>query len=127
MRENKEVMTSYEFNSYLKSRDKKRNKYNAVKQTYKGVVYDSKREAQYAAELDLRIKAKEVKKWERQHKISIDVNGIHIANYLIDFKVWLSNGRVEYHEVKGAETMLWRLKWKLTKAIYPDYNLVLIK
>ena len=102
-------------------------KYRNTKQTYGGYNYDSKLEAGHAENLDWLKKAKEVKKYERQHKIDIAVNGVHIANYFIDFKVWFTDGRIEFHEVKGFETDLWRLKWKLTKAIYPDYNLVLIK
>lgn len=104
-----------------------KNKFNAIRQTYNGYSYDSKMEAQYAAQLDWRIKAKDVKKWERQHKISIDVNGVHIANYFIDFKVFMADGSIEYHEVKGAETMLWRLKWRLSQALNPDWKFVLIK
>ncbi len=110
---------------YYKSFSK--SKYKAVKQNYNGYSYDSKLEANWAAQLDLMIKAKEVKKWERQHKISIDIDGIHICNYFIDFKVWFTDGRVEYHEVKGYETEVWKLKWKLSKALYPDNNFVLIK
>jgi hypothetical protein len=84
-----------------------------------------------ASKLDVLKKASDkkdrVKNWERQYKISLDVNGVHIANYFIDFKVEFEDGRKEFWEVKGMETDLWRLKWKLTKALYPDYNLVLIK
>lgn len=77
--------------------------------------------------LDWRIKAGEVTKWVPQVKIELVVNGCHIADYIIDFMVELSDGSVEYHEVKGKELQLWKLKWELTKAIYPDINLVLIK
>ena len=104
-----------------------KSKYKAVKQSYNGYNYDSKLEANYASQLDLLIMAKEVEKWERQYKISIDVNDVHICNYFIDFKVWFTDGRVEYHEVKGYETEVWKMKWKLSKAIYPDNNFVLIK
>lgn len=102
-------------------------KYRNTKQTYNGYSYDSKLEAGHAQHLDLLIKAGEVEKWERQHKISIDINGVHICNYFIDFKVYFIDGRIEYHEVKGYETDVWKLKWKLSKAIYPDNNFVLIK
>lgn len=105
----------------------KGNKYNSRRSTYNGYNYDSGLEAKYAETLDWMIKAKEIKKWERQHKISLDINGVHIANYFIDFKVFLMDGTVEYHEVKGMATDLWRLKWRMTQAIYPDYKLVLIK
>ena len=55
-------------------------KYKAVKQTYEGYSYDSKFEASYAAELDLRLKGKDILDWEKQFKISIDINGFHICN-----------------------------------------------
>lgn len=102
-------------------------KYKAVKQTYNGYSYDSKMEANYAAQLDLLIKAKEVERWDRQVKISIDINEVHICNYFMDFEVFYTDGRVEYHEVKGYETDVWKIKWKLAKALYPDHNFVLIK
>lgn len=110
---------------------RKQNKYKAQRQTYGGRSYHSKKEAAYAVELDWRIKAGEVKEWEPQHKIELRVNGDLICNYFIDFKVTLIDGSVEYVEVKGFETDLWRLKWKLTKAlwddIYPSDKLVLVK
>lgn len=103
------------------------NKYRAVKQEYRGVKYDSKREAAHAAKLDLLIKAKEVKSWERQVKIPLKVEGVLIANYFIDFKVYFVDGRIEYHEVKGIETQVYKLKIKLAKALYPDRVFVIIK
>lgn len=109
----------------------KRTKYGNVKTAYKGDKYDSKLEARVAQRLDLAKKASSPKdkviKWERQHKISLDVNGEHIANYIIDFVAEYADGRKEYIEAKGRETSAWRLKWKLTKALYPHYKLVLIK
>jgi hypothetical protein len=88
-------------------------------------------EAEVAHRLDLLKKSinprERVKSWDRQFKISLDVNGVHIANYFIDFVVEFEDGRKEFWEVKGMETDLWKLKWKLTKALYPDYNLVLVK
>jgi hypothetical protein len=109
------------------NRNFSKNKYKAVKQTYNGYSYDSILEASYAAQLDLLIKAKEVKSWDRQVKISIDINDVHICNYFIDFKVYYVDGREEFHEVKGYETDVWKMKWKLAKALYPDNNFVLIK
>lgn len=105
----------------------RKNKYNSHRTMYNGRYYDSALEASYAEELDWRKHAGEVLEWEPQYKIDLTINDIHITNYFIDFKVILSDNRVEYHEVKGKETDLWRLKWKLTQAIYPEYNLVLVK
>lgn len=104
-----------------------KNKYNAVRSTYNGYTYDSKKEADHAVELDWLKKAGEIKKWERQHKISIDINGVHICNYFVDFKVYYNDGHVEFHEVKGFETDLWRIKWRLAKAMYPHNRFILIK
>ena len=104
-----------------------KNKYNAKKTKYNGRYYDSALEAAYAEELDWRIKAGEIKEVIPQYKISIDVNDVHIANYYMDFKVILNDGRIEMHEVKGMETQLWRMKWRLAKALNPDWIFVLVK
>lgn len=115
-----------EHKSYMK-----RNKFNAKTQSYGGRTYHSMKEANYAMELDWRIKAGEVKEWIPQYKLDLRVNGEHIANYYIDFKVVLSDETVELHEVKGFETDVWRLKWRITQAILheiePGAKLVLIK
>lgn len=84
---------------------------------YNGMWFQSKLEANYAMQLDFRIKAGEVKEWKRQHKIEIIVNDIKICNYFIDFVVTLANGSVQYVEVKGMEQEVWRLKWKLCMAL----------
>ena len=103
------------------------NKFGSVRQTYNGRSYHSKKEAQYAAELDWLKKAGQIKSIEPQYKISLDVNGIHIANYFMDFKVTLPDDRIEMHEVKGAETDRWRMKWRLARALYPEWKFILIK
>lgn len=97
-------------------------KYGARKTTYKGVVYDSQREADYAAELDLRVRAGELTEWKRQVPIPLVVNGAKIATYYIDF-VEVAPGDTEtYTEVKGYKTALWKLKWKLFEALYPEIS-----
>ena len=103
------------------------NKYNAKKSSYGGRSYHSGLERAYAEKLDWQKKACEIKSWTPQFKLSLDVNGVHIANYFIDFAVNLIDGRIEMHEVKGYETDLWRMKWRHAKAIYTQYNFVLIK
>ena len=94
------------------------NKYGAHQTEYNGVVYHSKKEAEYARELDLRVRAKDIKRWERQVKISLDVNNRHIANYSIDFVIQHLDKTKEYVEVKGFETAVWKIKWKLFVALY---------
>lgn len=116
------------FKSYMK-----RNKYNAKSMVYNGTKYHSKLEASYAMELDWRIKAGEVKSWTGQHKFDLRVNGEHICNYYIDFRAVMADNTIEYIEVKGFSTDLWRLKFRITEATFDELTkgekakLVLIK
>lgn len=98
------------------------NKYNAHSTQYEGQTYHSAFEAGYAAELDIRVRAKDIKSWERQVKIPLKVGGIFIANYYIDFVVEHNDGSFEWVEVKGAETELWRMKWKILEVTFEDHK-----
>ena len=85
---------------------------------YGGNKYHSKAEAEYAMFLDAELRDKRIKQWGRQVKIPLVVKGYHIANYYIDFIVYHNDGTKEYVEVKGFETELWRIKWKIFEALY---------
>ena len=108
----------------------KQNKYNAKSTEYGGLVYHSKKEAAYAQELDLRIKAKDIKSWKRQVRIDLKVYGQHICNYYMDFVITHNDDSEEYVEVKGFQTEVWRLKWKIFIAIYekdyPEIKITLV-
>lgn len=110
---------------------KKKSKYKNETARYGDRIYHSRKEARYAAQLDWRMKAGEVREWKPQYKIDIRLKGVHICNYYIDFKVWLSDGSIELVEVKGPQTEVWRLKWRLTKALIeelePGCRLVLVR
>lgn len=110
---------------------RKGNKYGAKSTIYNGRQFHSKKEAGYAAELDLRVKAGEVEDWIPQFKVSLDVNEYHITNYYVDFLVTLKDGSKELVEVKGFETDVWRLKRKLLEATYlvenPDVTYIVVK
>jgi hypothetical protein len=110
---------------------KSSNKFKAKKQEYDGKWYHSKGEAAYAQELDWRIKAGEIKSWERQVKITLKVNGVLICNYYVDFRVITKHDSVQYHEYKGFETMEWKMKWQLFTALLseidPGAELIVIK
>ena len=107
--------------------NKRSGKYNSKRSTYNGKNYDSILEANYAESLDWRKKAGEIKEIVPQFKLEINIEGVHICNYYVDFKVVLFDDTIEYHEVKGFETDLWRLKWRLAHAIYGTEKFVLIK
>lgn len=97
-----------------------KNKYSAVKQTYNGYSYDSKLEAKYAYELDMRKKTGEIKEITKQKKIELYVNGKHVANNYVDFLIELPDGSLELHEVKGFPTAEWKLKRKILEAQLED-------
>lgn len=94
---------------------------------YGGVKYHSKKEADYAAELNLRMRGKDIKGWERQVRIPMIVSGKKICDYVMDFEILHNNNTIEYIEVKGFETPVWKLKWKLLEALYPDYKKTIVK
>jgi hypothetical protein len=111
--------------------EKRYNKFKAERQTFDGRSYHSKKEADYAVNLAWKLKIGEIKEVIPQYKLDLRVNGKHITNYFIDFKVIYSDGHVELAEVKGFETDLWQLKWRLTEALLdelePGAKLVIIK
>ena len=98
------------------------NKYHSKSTQVDGITYHSKFEAGYAEELKLRLMAKDIKDWERQVKLDLKVNGMHITNYYIDFIVHHNDGSKEYVEVKGFETEVWRLKWKILEATFEEFR-----
>jgi|SRR5581483_12126823 len=103
-------------------------KYGNKKKEYNGRAYHSQLEASYAQQLDLMLKAKEIKAWKPQFKLSLDVNGYHICNYIADFWILNKSGEEEIHETKGFRTDLFNFKWKLTEALFSKkYKLILIK
>lgn len=102
-----------------------------VNRIYNGVLYDSKKEAGHAALLDACrgsvVPAYQVVDVKRQVHIPMVVNGHLICKYIVDFVVTYGDGRVQYEEVKGFETKIWKIKEKLFRAIYPDRHLKVIK
>lgn len=110
------------------------NKYHSNTTQVDGVTYHSKLEAAYAEELRLRLMGKDIKSWERQVKLDLRVNGVHITNYYIDFVILHLDGSREYVEVKGMELPVWQMKWKILEATFdkdfkehPDDRLTVIK
>ena len=111
---------------YLCFMTQKRSKYGVAKKSdriYKGKVYDSKLEMLYRKRLDLLTKS--VKLSERvtdikeQVPYEIVINGKKICKYILDFQVTYGDGRVEYVDVKGILTSIYRLKKKLVEASFP--------
>ncbi len=102
-------------------------KYRNIRTEYRGVKYASRREADYAAELDLRLRAGDIKGWRRQVRIPLHVHGKHIADYICDFEIQHKNGELEYAEVKGHATDTFLLKWKLFEACWPGLRKQIVR
>lgn len=98
-------------------------KYHAKRTVYNGVSYHSQREANYAAELDNRVRAKDLKEWRRQVPIRLFVNGQKICTYHIDFLEINNDGSEVYTEIKSVMTAKLRdfkIIWRLFEALHPD-------
>lgn len=108
------------YRQFTKKEFRTKSKYGNKSKIYNGRTYDSIREATHAEELDWRKKAGEIKEIIPQYKIALRVNGRHICNYYLDFKVILKDGSVELHEVKGMVLPLWQLKWALLEALLEE-------
>jgi len=91
---------------------KNRNKYNAIRTRYRGRTYDSKKEANYAAQLDLLQTAGEIDGWIPQ--VSLPVTPISSIRYRADFLVLKPGWEdyVEFIDVKGRDTPQSRQKRK---------------
>lgn len=111
----------------IKPELEKISKYGARKKEYNGFIYASAFEAKYAAELDWRKRAGDVKDWNRQVTFNLTVNKILICKYIIDFVILHNDNSKEYIETKGFETRDWKIKRKLFKALYPELNYRVIK
>jgi hypothetical protein len=110
-----------------------KNKYNANRTEYNGVMYASKREATKAQELDLLKKAGEVLEWvphpiyyvlPRFYKFKKKYQGI---KYIPDFWIKWKDGREELIDIKGFATPLFKIKEKMFNYRFPDLKLTIEK
>ena len=81
-----------------------RNKYNAKKQIYKGMKFDSKKELTRYLVLEQMQKNNYISELELHPMIPLIVNGIKIGRYTADFKYKNNNGEVIIEDVKSKIT-----------------------
>jgi hypothetical protein len=98
----------------------RRAKYGNRKTTVDGQVFDSKREAQRWQDLQLMQKAGEIYDLKRQVRYKLDVNGVHICDYIADFVylVAIDNEQPVVEDAKGVRTREYRLKKRLMEAVH---------
>ena len=103
-----------------------RSKYGAVKTTYNGRIFDSKKESEFAMELDILRKAKRaadrVLSVEYQVPYEFQVNRTHVFTYIADFRVTYADGHQMIFDVKGykkgAAYQMFKIKKKCIEAHY---------
>jgi hypothetical protein len=99
-------------------------KYGAKKTVIDGITFDSKREAQYYAELKLLRRAGQIKDIQLQPVYEIHPaykkgkKKIQAITYKADFLVTYSDGHTEVIDVKGVLTEVYRIKKKMFEYKY---------
>ena len=96
-----------------------RSKYNAKRTTVDNITFDSIAESVRYAQLKLLVSAGQIKDLELQPQFPIVVNGKKICIYKSDFRYYdtvLEETIIE--DVKGMRTAVYRMKKKLTEALY---------
>ena len=121
-----ETINSEEYEELLKKREKS-SKYRSKRTEYNGVMYDSKKEAERAAQLDNCIKCGIIERWERQVRMPLHApGGFVVGHYVLDFKVYTKD-EAWYEDVKGYQNIaLWKWKFKHFQAEYPDLPIRII-
>lgn len=103
-----------------------RNKYGAIRSEYNGRTYASKAEANWARYYHEELKQGRIKALEEQPRVLL-IPKPNKIEYVADFLITWANGEVEYIDVKGVETSVFKLKHKLFKHFHPDKKLTLVQ
>lgn len=105
-----------------------KHKYNASRSKCNlGHSHPSMLEGQYCNQLQMLLKAKEIKAFEYGKKYELRVNGKLIGCHKPDFTVTTNEGKTEIHETKGMITTDFMLRKNLFEAIYPEIPYIIVK
>jgi hypothetical protein len=96
------------------------NKYNAKKTLCRDHWHPSKLEARVCGELYLRKLANDIKDFERQKRVRLEIDGCYIGTCIPDFYVTHNDGSVEFVEAKGMELPKWTKDWRILQHMYKD-------
>jgi len=92
-----------------------KHKFHAKQTISDGIKFSSKKEAKYYEELKIRQRVGEVVFFLRQVPFHLP-GGIR---YVVDFVEFLADGSVDFVDVKGMETPMYKAKKTQVEAIYP--------
>jgi hypothetical protein len=82
--------------------------------------HPSKLEAKVCGELALRAKAGDIKYFERQVRVRLEIDGLYLGTCIPDFLVYHHDGSREYVEAKGMEMHKWKRDWKILQHMHRD-------
>ena len=107
---------------------KRQNKFGAVRVRYKEKTFDSKAECARFAALELLQKSGEIRGLEVHPSFDLTVNGVIVGRYVADF-LFFKGSQVVVEDVKGGptHTPLSRLKIKIAKALFPDFDFRIVR
>lgn len=93
-------------------------KYRARRTEYNGVLYASKKEAEFAKTLDLQKRSGEVVYWLRQVPFQLPKT-VYRVDFLVVFPLCTLEIIIRYFDVKGYDTPVSKLKRRQVEALYP--------
>lgn len=99
----------------------KRNKYGNKRTEVDGIVFSSKKEARRYGELRMLQVGKVIGNITLQPRYPLVVKGIKVGTYVGDFE-YTEGNRVVVEDAKGVQTPVFKLKWKLVRILFPEYE-----
>lgn len=112
------------------------NKYGAKKQEFNGKIYDSKFEASVAQHLELMLKAKEIKAYDSQFRLTVwvyNAKGGRVIkkSHKVDFRLHNNDGSFSLWEAKGVITADYQWRRDVVVGIWlsehPEYDYQVVK
>jgi hypothetical protein len=102
---------------------RRRSKFGAIKTKVDGVMFDSRLESQWYVYLKILGTAGQIKDLELQKEFVLAVAGKQICIYIADYFFYdLKLGKSVVGDAKGVKTDVFKLKWKLMQALYPEHH-----
>ena len=89
-------------------------KYNSTRVSYRGISFQSILERDYYVYLEMLQKSGEIDFFLQQSRFDLEGGVV----YRLDFMVFHNNGLIEFVDVKGYETEMFKLKKKQVEARY---------
>lgn len=114
-------MTPQEYKDHEENKKYKAGKFLAIRVKVDGLLFDSKKEAEYYGTLKLRMKTGDIRSFRRQVRYKIVINGVLITTYVADFVVENWDGSKQVIDVKSSFTKTlapYRMKRQLMLALY---------